>query len=522
MGGYQLARAMALRRGHTLSALLRSDTTVLNQIYADALMYGKPTGQPVTVSGNPLMMPNCVKRQSLNTLGIGGWTSQPKTTGVNLLDISTVSPVGAYGLKTEIDGDAFHIFGTANTANSGLSFVFCILPTSDLSGKNYVITPFNASGTKIQSMWGLRTETEKSIALMIDTSVSQAVDMTFRLMVSVSKPTAYEPYTGGAASPSLDYPQPILHCESPTATMMGKNLLSVSEITTNGFYNVILPYVVDKPTVMTLSFTGAGNSDTSVQASVYCWSKTAYLNSGIRFRVTSDKQRYSATATIPAGTAQLLFYQNDFSSKLAECTDMQLELGSVATEYEPYQPPQQITLDGVELTKWDKIVKRDGIWGVSCWHIKKQLAVADMNNSENYPGWVNQKWLLNVVNPNHNGPISQSYNTHYSSINANTNVGATQLFCGFGGKTQSEIKNNYPDTVIDFVFGTLSEQSFIPLPDNAQAQLNALRTNTPTTIITADGDCTLQATYLCNLDAAETQLSELYNNDLTEVLNYDV
>lgn len=71
-----------------------------------------------------------------------------------------------------------------------------------------------------------------------------------------------------------------------------------------------------------------------------------------------------------------LFYDNNnnltffyLRKYIGKAIDMvvypQIEHGTVATKYEPYKEPQavQLQLDS-PLTKWDKIEKRDGIWGI--------------------------------------------------------------------------------------------------------------------------------------------------------------
>lgn len=152
------------------------------------------TGNPVTcypVAGYPL---GVVAKWEPTQAGSG--EPYPAGGGPNLLDISKCTlNEGAFGLNPAIVGDVLTVKGTVTSvAPGGTSFLAVLYtPDTSLSGKGYKITAFTSKGS-IKSIYGLRTETETSIAIGMDLVVGQVVDVAMRIMISKDTPTAYAPY----------------------------------------------------------------------------------------------------------------------------------------------------------------------------------------------------------------------------------------------------------------------------------------------------------------------------------------
>ena len=102
-------------------------------------------------------------------------------------------------------------------------------------------------------------------------------------------------------------------------------------------------------------------------------------------------------------------------------------------------------------------------------YIFKELAIADMNNSENYPGWKNVPWINEVKHkPDREGSFATlgiygvtniadiSQGTFWNSNNAR--IYSTPDM--WGGKTQSQIKEAYPDLVVQFCLQLVTPTSF--------------------------------------------------------------
>lgn len=178
------------------------------------------SGNPVTcepVAGYPLGVV-----ASWEPTQAGEGEPYPAGGGPNLLDISKCeADKHSFGLDTAIVGDVLTIKGTVtSTAPSDVSF-FSVLdaPDTSLSGKGYKITAFTSKGS-IKTIYGLRTETETSIAIGMDLVVGQVVDVALHIMVSKDTPTAYAPY---------ENIRPISGRDAVKVERCGENLLPFGE-----------------------------------------------------------------------------------------------------------------------------------------------------------------------------------------------------------------------------------------------------------------------------------------------------
>lgn len=104
-------------------------------------------------------------------------------------------------------------------------------------------------------------------------------------------------------------------------------------------------------------------------------------------------------------------------------------------------------------------------------YIFKELAIADMNNSENFPGWKYQEWINECINnPQQDGSflaLGIYGTTSIADISKgqfwNCNSYHTQIYSskiGWGGMTQSQIKAAYPDLVVQFCLKLATSKSF--------------------------------------------------------------
>lgn len=128
----------------------------------------------------------------------GEGTPYPAGGGPNLLDMAQCAPpVGKpYGLTLTIDGDIIKASGIPSsevTEEGQYSFAVASCAQTELRGKGYKVTAFAVKG-KISNAWGLRTESEDSLAISAKLTPGVDTDIQFRLMVSKDTPSAYAPY----------------------------------------------------------------------------------------------------------------------------------------------------------------------------------------------------------------------------------------------------------------------------------------------------------------------------------------
>ena len=125
---------------------------------------------------------------------------------------------------------------------------------------------------------------------------------------------------------------------------------------------------------------------------------------------------------------------------------------------------------------------------------KVSLKIADLNNSENYPGWkgvakINQRfagksgYILNYCSFASNISIGES---SYFGINAQNNNGIIYFVPEkWNNITQTDLKTNYPDLVVDIYFSIEPVETSLSV-EELQA-FASLRTHSPITYIYADG-----------------------------------
>lgn len=118
--------------------------------------------------------------------------------GKNLLDMARATPrIKPYGLTVAIDGERVKVDGTPNasvTEEKKYSFNVIDVGQPALQGKGLQVTAFGDA--QITDAYGLRTASEASIAVQATLAPGIEFHAAFRLMVSVEKPAAYEPYSG--------------------------------------------------------------------------------------------------------------------------------------------------------------------------------------------------------------------------------------------------------------------------------------------------------------------------------------
>lgn len=157
----------------------------------------------------------------------GTGTPYPAGGGKQLLDTNKCVPtVGKpYGMTITLDGDVFKVSGVPNeevTTTEPYSFAVCTCSQEELRGKGYKVTAWAIKG-KVNSAWGLRTESENSLAIAAELTPGVNNDIQLRLMVSKDTPTAWEPY---------ENIRPIKGRDSVQVERCGANLSKKSDIST--------------------------------------------------------------------------------------------------------------------------------------------------------------------------------------------------------------------------------------------------------------------------------------------------
>ena len=200
---------------------------------------------PLEESGNPVVCYPVAGyalgvKASWEPVQEGSGTPYPAGGGKQLLDTNKCVPtVGKpYGMNITLDGDVFKVSGVPNeevTATEFYSFTVCTCSQEELRGKGYKVTAWAIKG-KVNSAWGLRTESENSLAIAAELTPGVNNDIQLRLMVSKDTPTAWEPY---------ENIRPIKGRDSVRVERCGENLLNIKPFNKDTYKGITYEYVPD-------------------------------------------------------------------------------------------------------------------------------------------------------------------------------------------------------------------------------------------------------------------------------------
>ncbi len=231
-------------------------------------------------------------------------------------------------------------------------------------------------------------------------------------------------------------------------------------------------------------------------------------------------KKYGKTAT-----SEAIFYDNNndltffyLPKHVGKAIDMvvypQIEVGTVVTSYEPYRQPQTITLQPDRpLTKWDRLEKREGVWGIARNGDRKILDGTE--TWYRYTLYENDRlYCYCAEGIKSEIGYQKSYCTHFKNENS---VWLSQKG-KYGEYSDHEtLSNKYfisdkptveefkawltqqkeAGTPVELVYKT-AEETWEPLPEEMQSVLNALHTNYPTTVVSNSEDTEMQLTYVAD------------------------
>lgn len=173
-----------------------------------------------------------------------------------------------------------------------------------------------------------------------------------------------------------------------------------------------------------------------------------------------------------------------------EISKVQIEKSTKPTEYEPYHEPQtlQLQLDR-PLTKWDRIEKRDGVYGIVYKHrTVDDLATLVKDNTVIYGSSGNRYFSIDFKDVNFNYDYSKAYSEvglYKKDINV-LYVPRLQVNSATIGVSDTDTIETAKEHLHYKVIYETDSEEFIPFPQETQLALNSLHTNDGTTIITVD------------------------------------
>lgn len=229
--------------------------------------------------------------------------------------------------------------------------VFAITDGTKFSGGNFLF--FNADKTK--SEWfGLDKDTTISTrTLTIDAKYVQnllepGLDVS-KICLGIGNEPIYEPYVGGQQSPSPDYPQEIKRVVNPTMKVCGKNLwdnfktLSLGNVEQkNGTYiatadtmqvDITSSSIGARPLLLKANNAYTFSLKTTVSISSPKFVCLRYTNGESNNIIFTNKNFVNFVPKRDVEKIGFILYESVAGDK---AYDVQLEMGSEATAYEPY------------------------------------------------------------------------------------------------------------------------------------------------------------------------------------------
>ncbi len=273
---------------------------------------------------------------------------------------------------------------TASSSNKKIVADFTVKKANDeMIYNNHIEIDGTEKEVKIRVLFGLKPSAKGDV-----------INETTNIMLNdgdIALP--YEPYTGGKPSPSPDYPQEIKRVVNPTMKVCGKNLwdnfktLSLGNVEQkNGTYiatadnmqvDITMKSVGARPLLLKANNAYTFSLKTTVSISSPKFVCLRYTNGESNNIIFTNKNFVNFVPKRDVEKVGFILYESVAGDKVY---DVQLEMGSEATSYEPYHEGQtgilpytlnaipvasggNVTIDGQQYIA-DRVVEKDGVFGI--------------------------------------------------------------------------------------------------------------------------------------------------------------
>lgn len=313
-------------------------------------------GEQTVVTGNPALLEG-VKGNRFTSFTLHGKSTQGSTTGAQLISLND-----SYGVttingvtKTPIGISAWELEGISK--ENALFYPYSSQTFLSLSKGDYVFSVFGTSKAKarytivggessgyIQAGQSQKISIQEDTKLTFNFMVENGVASNGILMImlnSGSTSLPWEPYTGGAPSPSPEYPQEIKSAGQSGeigVSVYGGNLFDAATALKTQIDAGLL-YINDSGEVV-LNGTFSNNNRNfyiTLKPGVY------RLTGGTIWHIIAPKDSvFDQTLTVDEETT-FLCYINNGTYNQRVCNPM-INVGSTALPYEPYKPAQTLII----------------------------------------------------------------------------------------------------------------------------------------------------------------------------------
>lgn len=484
-----------------------------------------------------LVLPNSLDAP-LERLELGGKTEQVQTTGAQLFEASRYEGVTKNGVTVTVKDGVITATGTPNINTWIQVFVSrenyqklfkpenkIYLKTNKSNDCNYDFGIYGGFGSPIvgtiregNSGRVLPAELPRNdtdFYFFIDVKIGTELKGNIKPIVYHDGDGTWEPYTGGKPSPSQEYQQKIKNVGKwneakqkyeVNVKVTGKNLFDKDSVK-KGYEFSSVASDMESPRE------GWFVSDfiSVAEGKVYISGKST--GGGCKL-YNKDKlfvkniQATSGQLTIEEGIS---YFRLNGETK--DLNNIQVELGSVSTTYEPYRKLQTLTLTSDRpITKWDRLVEQGGEIG---WLYGSNTVVIDGSetwSSSNVPDHIYFSTAVNNKSGRINTSLCKTYKNNGEPVFNKKHEGEYNIYSDHPTNGVSDTAfvppNETVTTIpqwkewlnanpIEMLYKTKTTE-FVPLPQEEQDAIRALKTYYPTTVITADGgelDPDIKVTY---------------------------
>lgn len=301
-------------------------------------------------------------------------------------------------------------------------------------------------------------------------------------------------FTTQDGTPSPENPVDIVNAQSPVQVeVMGTNLFDLSYALNPSNYNDIY---ISGIKYNALVYHVKPNTDYILSVE---WKKE---KPSVNLCIANDEKRSSlftegymsiSVNSLDNGIIYVLYTGRLLDDNISELTlnydGIMLAEGNAKIPYEPYKQPQTVTITSERpITKWDKLIKQDGVWG---WLYKSENIVFDGSTDEEWrdnPAIGENGFSIFYMNSRYNtilcdkllGFYSGNFaSMPYNHIKEQSNIIGIKIQ---GINTISDLREWMSESKLN-IWHEISSAEFTPLPQEQQDMLNALHTNNPTTVV---------------------------------------
>lgn len=498
-----------------------------------------------TASGEGIVRITDSAEEKLQDIKLFGKSEQLSTTGKNLFDFSNLES-GRINTNTGALEEYNHTRRLADYIDITdiTSFSVYLPGYNRANGTVYVVIhyydkdkkylSYRACGDKLEKYENI-TPVENAVYIKVtfeQVSIDNPQNIFKVQLEKGTKSTDYEPYTGTKPSPSTAYPQEITSAGKlnddtgkyeVNVQISSGNIFDVDAVRNeNGYLNSDSQTalntnrfdIVEGRQYLLISKGSMLTDGTGYSSPYFGEDNLNYGNNhldilgkepGYQMFTKNERRKVILKAKKSTTITKFIVHGYNKAKDAYEVEEMGLfetSNNNTNIDYVPYKGLQkvQFQLDR-PFTKWDRIEKRDGMYGIVYKHRIVEDFATLVKDSEPIYGNTGEKYFSVVLK---DATLNYDYSKVYSEVGL-YKKDVQKLYVPKVMLSSFIVGVNDTDTIgtakehmhYKVIYETDSEE-FVPLPEETQTVLNALHTYYPTTVMSNSEDCEMEVEYICD------------------------